>query len=90
MISIIEVMLYGSQGNNAVVKLPGRKNAAVVLQADTLRSLVDQASEVVALIDADTCDERLRDEGHALLDRLNEIFDCLRYEVTQAGETLEI
>jgi hypothetical protein len=90
MISTMNVLLYGPLGNNAVVKLPGRQNAAVVLQADTLRSLVDQASEVVALIDARDYNEHLHDEGHALLDRLNEILDRLRYEVTQAGETLDI
>jgi len=44
-VSIVSAELFSDAGNAAVVRLPGRKNAGVVVQGDTLKILVDLVQE---------------------------------------------
>jgi hypothetical protein len=48
----ITVELYGHPGNNAVVRMPDRQNPGVVIKADTLGSLADDARVLANVIRA--------------------------------------
>lgn len=51
----IEVDLLTDQGNNAVVQLPGRKYPGVLVQGDTLSTLITTTNEAIeALRQGDT------------------------------------
>lgn len=45
----IEVEMYTDQGNNAVLRLPARKQPGVLLQGDSLRNLAETAGRIAAL-----------------------------------------
>lgn len=51
----IEVELLTDQGNNAVVRLPERKYPGILVQGDTLNTLISTTSEIIeALNRSDT------------------------------------
>ena len=87
----LNVMLYGEPTNNAVLKIPSRQNPGVLIQADTLANLVEQAGDLAALIVKRVPDDdELRGEADALHEQLNEILEGLKLEVGRAGEQLAI
>lgn len=87
----LSVLLYGEPINNAVLKIPTRRNPGVLVQADTLANLVEQAGDLAALIATRvSSDDELRGEADALFEQLNEILEGLKLEVGKAGERLEI
>lgn len=48
----IEAELLTDQGNNAVLRLPGRKFPGVLMQGDSLHALVETVREAVSAIEA--------------------------------------
>jgi uncharacterized protein DUF6959 len=90
MTMMITVKLYGHPGNNAVVRMPDRQNPGVVMQADTLGALLDDARQLAIDVKACTASAPIADEAAALADRLQEIFTHLETEVTRAGEKLSV
>lgn len=48
---LIEAELLTQPGNNAVLRLPGRRFPGVVIQGDTLHSLVSTTSEALAALE---------------------------------------
>jgi len=68
----ISVELFTDQGNNAVIRLPGRKNPGVLVQGDTLMNLVETAQSVRDL--ARTGSQELREEAEALAEMLSDIY----------------
>ncbi|HWG70121.1 MAG TPA: hypothetical protein VN692_11960 [Steroidobacteraceae bacterium] len=85
----ITVQLYGHPGNNAVVRMPDRQNPGVVIQADTLGALADDARRLANAVKASGASAMIADEAAALADRLQEIFARLEAEMTHAGEMLK-
>ena len=84
----ITIQLYGARGNNAVIRMPERRNAGVVVQADTLYSLAADAREVAERLKGSPLgSSELADEAEALAVKLEELFETLRLELEQAGET---
>ena len=78
----IAVDLLTDQGNNAVIRLPGRTYPGVVLQGDTLAILFENLQEVKALIGANQND----DAGDALDAVIEDILDIkLRYDKACSG-----
>jgi hypothetical protein len=85
------VLLYGEAINNAVLKIPSRRNPGVLVQADTLANLVDQAADLASLVAKRVPgDDELRGEADALFEQLNGILEGLKLEVGKAGERLDI
>ena len=82
------VTLYGEATNNAVVRLPGRKNVGVVIQSDTLQGLLGSVSEVLQLIKNGETDEAT-DELDFLRDRLLEMRDGIVAELAAVGEAMK-
>lgn len=73
----IAVDLLTDQGNNAVVRLPGRTYPGVVVQGDTLAILLENLQEVKALIGAKQND----DASDALDGVIEDLLDIkLRYD----------
>ncbi|NKJ21747.1 hypothetical protein [Dyella sp. SG609] len=68
----IEVELLTDPGNNAVMRLPGRKGAGVLVQGDTLRSLLETAASVRTLAGGGS--EELKAEAEALEEMLGDIY----------------
>jgi hypothetical protein len=87
----LKVLLYGEPINNAILKISARRNPGVLVQADTLNNLVQQASDLVAMLSKrNPDDEELRGEAQALYEQLHELFEGLKLEVAKAGESLDI
>jgi hypothetical protein len=87
----LSVLLYGEPINNAVLKIPERRNPGVLVQADTLANIVEQAGDLVTLIGKRVpFDDELRGEADALHEQLSEMLEGLKLEVAKAGERLEI
>lgn len=82
----IEVRLYGSGGNNAVVRMPERRNAGVVVQADTLRSLATDARDIVERLKTGANGVEVANDAEALAENLEELFETLKAELERAGE----
>lgn len=82
----IEVSLYGAGGNNAVVRMPERRNAGVVVQADTLHALAADARRIAEELKVSAPGSELADEAEALAEQLEELFDTLKAELERAGE----
>jgi predicted RNase H-like HicB family nuclease len=83
----VEVELLTDQGNNAVVRLPDRKFPGVVIQGDTLSTLITATSEAIAALecnDAADAQEVLRD----LAAQLREVRD--RYEIALREHGIEL
>jgi predicted RNase H-like HicB family nuclease len=73
----IEVDLLTDQGNNAVIRLPGRTYPGVVVQGDTLSILLDNLQEVKALI----ITNQSKDAIEALNDVIEDLLDIqIRYD----------
>jgi len=66
---LVEVELLSDGGNNAVVRMPGRRFPGVLVQGDTLASLLSWAERVEALVKAGEQTEA-REEAQALADEL--------------------
>ncbi len=91
MTRLLSVLLYGEPINNAVLKIPSRRNPGVLVQADTLVNLVEQAGDLAALIAKRVPDDdELRGEADALHEQLSDILEGLKLEMGNAGERLEI
>ncbi|MGW7545115.1 DUF6959 family protein [Streptomyces sp. NPDC054770] len=77
----IEAELFTDGGNNAVVRLPGRRFPGVLVQGDSLRILRSDAAEV-----ADACERGNLDEARESADLLLTNLDALltRYEAALA------
>jgi hypothetical protein len=86
----IAVRLYGHPGNNAIVKIPDRKNPGVVIQADTLHSLVTEARQIANNLHTRQDIGAIAEEADALASRLEEILEKLKGEVSEAGEQISI
>ncbi|MCP3163629.1 DUF6959 family protein [Myxococcus qinghaiensis] len=68
---LVEAELLTQPGNNAVLRLPGRRFPGVVIQGDTLHSLVSTASEALAALEqgnTSNAQELLRDAVEQLRD----------------------
>jgi hypothetical protein len=73
----IEVDLLTDQGNNAVIRLPGRTYPGIVVQGDTLSILLDNLQEVKALI----ITAQSKDAIEALNDVIEDLLDIqIRYD----------
>ena len=73
----IEVDLLTDQGNNAVIRLPGRTYPGIVVQGDTLSILLDNLQEVKALI----ITAQIKDAIEALNDVIEDLLDIqIRYD----------
>jgi hypothetical protein len=68
----ISVEIFTDQGNNAVIRLPNRRNAGVLVQGDTLKNLMETAQSVRDL--AESGSQELREEAEALVDMLTDIY----------------
>lgn len=91
MISTLSVLLYGRPINNAVIRIPDRRNPGVLIQADTLSALVGHAADVVKMIkDRHRDDGELVGEGEALFENLSTILDGLKLEIERVGEQLDV
>lgn len=86
----LEVQLYGAGGNNAVVRMPGRRNAGVVVQADTLLSLATDARDVAERLKDGSAGAELAGDAEALAESLEELFATLKAELERAGEAPEV
>jgi hypothetical protein len=67
----VEVELLTDGGNNAVVRFPGRKYPGVLIQGDTLSTLITTTSEAIAALDrsdATVAQELLRELAAHLLE----------------------
>ncbi|MFF8484959.1 DUF6959 family protein [Streptomyces antibioticus] len=73
----VEAELYTDGGNNAVVRLPGRRFPGVLLQGDSLHILRSDLAEV-----AEACERGALTEARASADLLLTNLDALltRYE----------
>lgn len=69
----LTVLIYGEQGNNAVIKMPGRKYPGVLIQGDTLKNLLDTSEALVALARQQGNSELL-EEAEGLAEMLLEIY----------------
>jgi hypothetical protein len=85
--AIIEVDLLTDQGNNAVLKLPGRKYPGVLLQGDTLNTLLSVISEAMEAMERNDATEA-RDVLSGLSTELREARD--RYEAALRGRGIEL
>ena len=86
----ITVQLYGVPGNNAVVKMPDRRNAGVVVQADTLHSLAMDAREIAERLKTGVVNSNLSGDALALAETLEGMFDALKATLEQEGETVAV
>lgn len=87
----LSVLLYGEPINNAVLKIPSRRHPGVLVQADTLANLVEQAGDLASLVAKRIPDDdEVRGDAGALYQQLSEILEALKLEVGKAGERLEI
>ncbi|NTX52681.1 hypothetical protein HUA74_14150 [Myxococcus sp. CA051A] len=69
--TLIEVELFTTPGNNAVIRLPGRRFPGVVIQGDTLHSMVITTSEALSALmqgDTSTAQELLQESVEQLRD----------------------
>jgi hypothetical protein len=85
----VEVELFTDPGNNAVVRLEGRRFPGVLIQGDTLSILWQQAAIAARLVGQ--CTQRHDDavlELDDLVDRLNELL--ARYERVLADHDIEL
>lgn len=82
----ITVQLYGAPGNNAVVRIPGRRNAGVVIQADSLHSLAADARSIAERLKAGSIGPDLSDDAEGLAETLEGLFDSLKAELQREGE----
>lgn len=82
---MVQVESYGDAGNNAVVKMPGRRFPGVVIQGDTLATLTRIARRVAQRIPQSGVGELL-DEATDLADRLEDILARLSEAMDEAGE----
>lgn len=87
--SAISIDLYGQPGNNAIVKMPGRKNPGVVIQADTLAELARQTRRIVSLASSSSQNSELVDEATSLADQFDELIQKLKMELNSAGEKVD-
>ena len=87
----LTVILYGEPTNNAVLKIPSRRNPGVLVQADTLANLVEQAKDLVAMIATRLPDDdELHGEAEALSEQLGDLLEGLKLEVGRAGERFDV
>ena len=82
----ITVRLYGASGNNAVIRMPERRNAGVVIQADTLHSLATDARNIAERLKTSSIDSNLSGDAQVLAENLEELFNTLKLELERAGE----
>lgn len=82
----IEVELLTDQGNNAVVRFPGRKYPGVVIQGDTLSGLIAATTEAIVALDRGERDEA-REVLRALAMQLQETQE--RYETAVRAHGIE-
>lgn len=68
----VYVQLISDEGNNCVVRMPGRKEPGVVMQGDTLQQLAQDIDEILSLVEGRRFSE-LHDEVFALSERINEM-----------------
>ncbi|MGW2823612.1 DUF6959 family protein [Streptomyces sp. NPDC001443] len=73
----VEVELFTDGGNDAVVRMPGRRFPGIVVQGDSLRILRDDVAEVVEACERGDLDEA-RDSAGFLLANLDALL--ARYE----------
>jgi hypothetical protein len=86
--SNISIELYGHLGNNAIVRMPGRKNPGVVVQADTLAEFARRVRLIVKLASSSPAGEELVDEAASLTDEFDELIRKLNSALTGAGEKI--
>lgn len=85
--TIVEVELFTDQGNNAVMRVPTRKYPGVLIQGDTLSTLITTTSEAIEALDrGDTVDaQELLGELAAQLKAARE-----RYEAALHAHGIEL
>ena len=81
----LELEVYGTASNAAVVRAPGRRFPGVVVQGDTLATLLDSANEIASRA-ALTSDDELAAEAEGLRDRLAGL--VAQYEAVMAEHGL--
>lgn len=80
--SHISVTLYGDVHNNAVIKLPGRAHAGIVVQGDTLGELQSRAKDVYELLGKGDQGEA-KEELSYLIDQLDAMLLTLKFETDE-------
>lgn len=65
----LELEVYGTASNAAVVRVPGRRFPGVVVQGDTLATLLESAGEIASRA-AYTSDDELLGAAEGLRDQL--------------------
>ena len=70
----IEAELFTAPGNNAVVRMPGRKYPGVVIQGDSLSILRDDIARMVEACTRGDLDEA-REQGASTLSDLDALLD---------------
>lgn len=83
----INVELFSAPTNNAVIRMPGRHYPGVLIQGDTLASLLDIAREIEALVDFES-GSQLADRVIDLRKRLESMVSWYEERMIDAGLTL--
>lgn len=83
----LELEVYGTASNAAVVRAPGRRFPGVIVQGDTLATLLDSATDIASRA-AETPDEELLGEAQLLRDRLAGLL--FQYEAAMDEHGLEL
>jgi hypothetical protein len=80
----VEVELFTDGGNNAVVRMPGRRFPGVVIQGDTLSNLWSMASNALEQQRASRSDVSL-DQLEMIVDDLNDMLRRYENALDRAG-----
>lgn len=84
----IAVELFSPPTNNAVIRMPGRAYPGVLIQGDTLASLVATAKEIESLVPAAAVGSELADRVVDLRERLEGMLSWYEQRLSDAGLTL--
>jgi len=80
----IEVEIFSDQGNNAVLKLPGRKYPGILIQGDSFGVICKSADSILDLSRAG--DKGLLDEIEMFAMNLREIYQNYLDVLKESGE----
>lgn len=80
--NLISVEIFTEPGNNAVIRMPGRKNPGILVQGDTFKNIVEMAESVHNL--SHTGSDELKEESEALFESLRDMYKW--YELAIRGE----
>ncbi|KAF1016810.1 MAG: hypothetical protein GAK31_00068 [Stenotrophomonas maltophilia] len=79
--------VYGQLGNHAVVRIPGRRNPGLILQAETVAGFLAQLQETQASLRSGRA-QRADGELDMLIDMLQQWMALIESRLADAGEAL--